>query len=1050
MHLGTRKSNYLLGLLIIGAVLISMVVLFSHPALASTYETSQIKAEKEVDEVTLIPDQQGQVITSTWNFESGPEGWEPVDFRGDGPSYWEANPSLGGSLGVWQTIVSSNVEYRYAYIMYPYPVSLDRVTLDYYIRESGFNVGGAAFWIYTSTNKADWTLAATIPQYEPAGGGHYSRSANVIIDHKYVMVGMRINRAFASLGAPHPYGYLDNVIFKNCLGCGPLTLEVLDSNNNLVNNLGNNNEGWPTPNPLTAIVTFSCPAGGPNCTDSFNLTIGSTNNARFYLYAKELGADQDPMIVNCDDVFTGPTPYSHESYMGVCTRAAVPGSTTFTVLAGDTKTLQWQVWIQPSQLADLDFVATWGTNTVTWTVQIPQAQIHPVGLLQGFFGNSESFVSLLFGPLIETLEKMGYQYGHTLFVGEYSYWADTAYAAGQLSDQLVAWQTTARQVEWVNKFPDEQEGFFDLMGLSQGALVARTYVQTGNYPVDIHRLLLIGSPNRGAPYVYRAREGLEADASLWQLMLSQGLKVGALRCGYIHVTDYGKIYFTTGDRYETLHDLSCGLLFMPQILPAPGPNDVAYLFDDSREYPYSRQSNPLLEGPPSDVTDDPWWRPQQGTPPSTSYLNLNSSANIAILGNRINGLGNPYLLYNNGIDEAQGYKVHPRHWDLENPFLPLWRNGRVIDPRSLTGPSDGSVPFYSARAADLWSGSQERNLFVAGDNREERHANLPVYPESQQIIAEILTGFTSPFTTSLNAMNNYVQTGDVKAFFITGMSPIELSITDPSGRQLGYDPATGQIVNEIPLGFYNHPANETADLMIFDPLPGEYSFTILGTGAGNYTILAQFVDSAAAAPIYYETGNAQPGITRTISLTVPNQSSEVAYPPDVAAGPDTEARVGETVIFTGTINDINPGDTFSITWDFDDGGLSTNTLNPTHTFLNQGNYIITLTVTDTAEFVVSDTLRVIVTEPPLYLPIIMKQASGAATLTAPATDNLPFISPIPIPTPTPIPPSLMIDSLITNLDAACQQGQVDNQGVCHNLQGKLMKAQQYFNEDKID
>lgn len=254
--------------------------------------------------------------------------------------------------------------------------------------------------------------------------------------------------------------YIDSV---RVWGETPLTLEVVDPQSNPVTTMNLNNEGWPTPNPLTAIVTFSCPAGGPNCTDSFNLTIGSTNNARFYLYAKELGADQYPMIVNCDDIFTGPTPHSHESYVGVCTRAAVPGSTTFTVLAGDTKTLQWQVWIQPSQLADLDFVATWGTNTVTWTVQIPQAQIHPIGLLQGFFGNNESFVALLFGPLIETLEKMGYQYGDTLFVGEYSYLADITYAAGQLSDQLVTWQTTARQVDWVNKFPDEQEGFFDLM-----------------------------------------------------------------------------------------------------------------------------------------------------------------------------------------------------------------------------------------------------------------------------------------------------------------------------------------------------------------------------------------------------------------------------------------------------------------------------------------------------------------------------------------------------------------------------------------------------------
>jgi hypothetical protein len=445
MHPKFRTLNYLLNLLIVWAILIATLPL-SRPASASTYETPQdiphIAAPTtqaalpplndtrqqhngemlsvpqntagKTETALTLPAQQGQVITSTWNFEGSSQGWEPVDFRGDGPSYWEANPSLGGSIGVWQTIASSNIEYRYAYIMYPHPVSLDRVTLDYYIRESGFNVGGAVFWIYTSTNKADWTLAATIPQYEPAGGGHYSRSASVNIDRKYVMVGMRINRAFT----PPPYGYLDNVTFRNCSGCGPLFIEVFDSNYNLIKNLSNNNDGWPTPNPLTAIVTFSCPAGGPNCTNPFNLTIDSTSNARFLMYAKELGADQDPMLVACEDVFTGPTPYSHASYVGVCTRAAVPGSTTFTVLAGDTKTLQWQIWIQPSAVAGLDFVATWGTTVVTWTVQIPQAQIHPLVFIPGYMGTwppehggNLDPIAHTFDNALVALQRAGYELG---------------------------------------------------------------------------------------------------------------------------------------------------------------------------------------------------------------------------------------------------------------------------------------------------------------------------------------------------------------------------------------------------------------------------------------------------------------------------------------------------------------------------------------------------------------------------------------------------------------------------------------------------------------
>lgn len=1000
--------------------------------------------------LAFIPNKQGQIITYTWDFESGSEGWLPVDHGNpyapsgaDTMPYWESSPDHGPGVGVWRApsfyvnpSSSTSDSYSYIYIRYPHIISFDQISIDYYVHNSGLGGGWIVLQVFTSTNQSDWYLAGSTGTV--SGSGYRSRTLDVDIDDYYVMVLLRVKR-WLGWGA---YGYLDNLTLHNCEGCNPVLLEVLDTENRPVTNLNLNDEGWPSPNPLTVQVTLNCPAGGPDCPNPFDLNVGPHDDARFYLYDKDL-MNEDGIEVDCFwENFIGGASPSHRGYETSCAR--VGALDTLTLQAGEKKVMRWYVWVQPSNAVDLDFSAHWGDFSDSQIIQVPLAQIHPIGLLQGFFGNSEGFVSLLFGPLITTLERMGYQYDHTLFLGQYSYWADITYASGQLSNQLVSWQATARQVDWVNKYPDEQEGFFDLMGLSQGALVVRTYAQTGAYPVDLHRLLLVGSPNRGAPYVYRAREGLEADAGLWQLMLDQGLKAVAAKCGKAELTMAGQVYFTARNRYEALHDPICGMLFFPQILPAPGPNDVTYLYDDSGGYPHSRQSNPLLEGPPSDIADDPWWRPQGGTPYPTSYLNLNSSENMSILGNRIGGFGNLYLLYNDGIDEAQGYRVDDPYSDI-----PLWRNGKVTDPRSFTGPSDGSVPFYSARAADLWPGSEGKNLFVGGDNRNEVHANLPVYPESQQVIAEILTGFTSPFTTPLNAMNNYVQTGEMKAFSVTGMSPIELFIIDPAGRRLGHDPVTGQFINEIPLGFYNHPVNETADLMIFDPLPGEYNVTIIGTGVGDYTILAQFADSVASAPVFYENGTTQPGLTRTISLTVPTQSSEVDYPPDVFAGPDTQGWVDEPVSFTGTVNDINPGDTFEIMWDFGDGATSAGTLVPIHAFTDKGSYIVTLTVTDTAEFVVSDTLQVAITERPIYLPIILKQASGSTMMTIPAVENYSsFSSPIPAPTPT--PSTITIDLLIASLHKSYQQGQIDNDGIYQSLDNKLSQVQEYAKERRMD
>jgi hypothetical protein len=182
-------------------------------------------------------------------------------------------------------------------------------------------------------------------------------------------------------------------------------------------------------------------------------------------------------------------------------------------------------------------------------------------------------------------------------------------------------------------------------------------------------------------------------------------------------------------------------------------------------------------------------------------------------------------------------------------------------------------------------------------------------------------------------------------------------VVDPAGRRLGYDPATGQVVNEIPIGLYQHPVGGTLDLWIFDPLPGNYSLTISGTSSGNYTVLAQFVDSVAAVPVFFDKSAILPGEVRAGTLVAPNASNEVAYPPDVQAGPDLTANKGASLTFNGYVTDINPGEAYTYRWNFGDGTASVEgTLNPTHSYTVVGAYTVTLTVTDSAGFEVSDTL----------------------------------------------------------------------------------------------
>jgi hypothetical protein len=70
---------------------------------------------------------------------------------------------------------------------------------------------------------------------------------------------------------------------------------------------------------------------------------------------------------------------------------------------------------------------------------------------------------------------------------------------------------------------------------------------------------------------------------------------------------------------------------------------------------------------------------------------------------------------------------------------------------------------------------------------------------------------------------------------ITAQSPINILVTDPIGRRVGYSPDLG-LLNEIPGATYTGPGTEPQVVQIYCPLQGEYTIDIFGTGTGAYTI----------------------------------------------------------------------------------------------------------------------------------------------------------------------------------------------------------------------
>jgi PKD repeat protein len=82
--------------------------------------------------------------------------------------------------------------------------------------------------------------------------------------------------------------------------------------------------------------------------------------------------------------------------------------------------------------------------------------------------------------------------------------------------------------------------------------------------------------------------------------------------------------------------------------------------------------------------------------------------------------------------------------------------------------------------------------------------------------------------------------------------------------------------------------------------------------------------------------------------------------PVVFAGDDKVVNEGDAINFNGDFYDPGVLDTYTVEWDFGDGLSASETLTPTHTYGDNGIYLVTLTVTDDDGGVGSDNLTIVV------------------------------------------------------------------------------------------
>ncbi|MCC6763886.1 MAG: PKD domain-containing protein [Deltaproteobacteria bacterium] len=194
-------------------------------------------------------------------------------------------------------------------------------------------------------------------------------------------------------------------------------------------------------------------------------------------------------------------------------------------------------------------------------------------------------------------------------------------------------------------------------------------------------------------------------------------------------------------------------------------------------------------------------------------------------------------------------------------------------------------------------------------------------------------------------------------------SPVEITVIDPRGRRVGWDPATATTVVDVPDASYM-PQPVWADplgtlaplppgriLTIPRPLEGRYRFEMIATGDGPYTLNVRAHDASGARTVEErKTGTVRTGDVLKFQVAYARHGDSYYtlgdnFAPEAHAGGARRGTAGGAVAFDATRSFDVDGTIVAYAWSFGDGATATGPT-PAHMYAEPGTYTATLTVTD--------------------------------------------------------------------------------------------------------
>ncbi|MFA6393446.1 MAG: Ig-like domain-containing protein [Patescibacteria group bacterium] len=425
--------------------------------------------------------------------------------------------------------------------------------------------------------------------------------------------------------------------------------------------------------------------------------------------------------------------------------------------------------------------------TEPWKPEEPEV-LEPVILVPGIMGSWNVSGRWQIDPIFHTYDNLmeafiaaGYKEDSllelkpNLFTFPYDWRADNNITAGLLKEKI-------RQVK-------ERTGAskVDLVAHSMGGLIARSYIQGGDYQEDINQVIFLGTPHLGAPESY-LRYGGAYFQGYFGAVQKYLFQIEAATQGYLDLTDY----------------IRAKVLSAEQLLPA---------------YNYLKDKQP----------DNLWQlRPYPLNYPQNIFLeNLNSQENIDLLKQRANITN---IISDLGQTSTLNYLRVVPDLDLSDN---KWQNGYPENLESGLGSfergnGDGTVPLMSANSLN--------GVEIIETNSAD-HENLPTV--TQKEIINALTGQTPE-----NYFNSKIVSTIKKWLFFRVYSPVDFAITAPDGKIVGKDFNGDTEVNEIPDAFYSGFGGEAEFILIPNPEDGEYEVKVQGVqNGGEYTVAGSFINN---------------------------------------------------------------------------------------------------------------------------------------------------------------------------------------------------------------